>query len=287
MAPPYSTDLRWRIMWFVITQQVSANVVSTLFNISARTVSIDSISYVNLFLQSGDVVPRTRSYGPNRLLGDYEQLILLRLIIENPGIYLEEIQSKLYEVFGVDVSAPKICRTLKIMWCSRQHIALQRCEDTRTRFMAEISIYNAAMFVWIDETGCDRRNSMRRYGYSVRGIHPCDHKLLVRGVRYSGIAVMSLEGIHDVQIVEGSVNGGKFVTNTLIPIQNPFNGTNPLSVVIMDNCSIHHIASVMNLIENVAQAKVVFLPPYSPDLMPLEEAFSKVKGVMTKSSQLL
>ena len=130
---------------------------------------------------------------------------------------------------------------------------------------------------------------MRSYGYSVRGIPPCDHKLLVHGVRYSGIAVMSLEGIHDVQIVEGSVNGGKFeefVADTLIPIQNPFNGTNPLSVVIMDNCSIHHIASVMNLIENVAQVKVVFLHPYSPDLMPLEEAFSKVKGVMKANDKV-
>ena len=43
----------------------------------------------------------------------------------------------------MDVSAPTICMTLKIMGCSHQriqHIALQRCEDTRARFMAEISI---------------------------------------------------------------------------------------------------------------------------------------------------
>ena len=36
----------------------------------------------------------------------------------------------------------------------------------------------------------------------------------------------------------------------------------------------------MHLIETVAQAKLIFLPPYSPDLMPLEEAFSKVKDIM-------
>jgi len=84
--------------------------------------------------------------------------------------------------------------------------------------------------------------------------------------------VMSLEGIHDVQVVEGSVDGVKFeefVTETLMPILNPFDGTNPLSVVIMDNCSIHHVAPVVHLIETVAQAKLVFLPPYSPDLMSL------------------
>ena len=130
--------------------------------------------------------------------------------------------------------------------------------------MAEISIYDPAMFVWIDETGCDRQNSKRRYGYSVRGIPPRDHRLLVRGVRYSGITVMSLGGINDVQLVEGSVNGDKFeesVTETLLPILNPFDGTNTRSVVIMDNCSIHHVDPVKRLIETVAQAKLIFLPP--------------------------
>ena len=89
-------------------------------------------------------------------------------------------------------------------------------------------------------------------------------RLLIRGTRYSAIPVMSIQGIHDVQIVEGSVNGDKFesfITDTL----NPFNGSNSLSVVIMDNCSIHHVDRVINLIE-AAQVKLIFLPPYSPDL---------------------
>ena len=182
MAPPYSTDLRWRIVWLVLTLQVSSDVVSRLLNMSARTVT----RYVDLFQRTGDVVPRTRRYGPKRLLGDYEQLILLRLILENPGIYLEEIQSKLFDIFGVEVSTPTICRTLMIMGCSHQkiqYVALHRCEERRARFMAEISIYDPGMFIWIDETGCDRRSGMRRYGYSVRGIPPRDHRLLVRGVR--------------------------------------------------------------------------------------------------------
>jgi transposase len=56
----------------------------------------------------------------------------------------------------------------------------------------------------------------------------------------------------------------------------PFNGTNPNSVVIMDNCSIHHLHDVIKLIHSVG-ALVLFLPPYSPDLMPIEECFSKIK----------
>jgi len=54
----------------------------------------------------------------------------------------------------------------------------------------------------------------------------------------------------------------------------------------MDYCSIHHVAPVVHLIETVAQAKLVFLPPYSPDLMPLEEVFSKVKGVMKANDKV-
>ena len=155
--------------------------------------------------------------------------------------------------------------------------------------MAEISMYDPAMLVWVDETGCDERNCQRRHCYSVRGIPPQDHWILVRGVRYSGIPVMSLQGIHDVQIVEGSVNGLKFeefIVYTLMPILNPFNGTNPLSVVIMDNCSIYHTSFIKHLIKNVAQAKLIFLPPYSPDLMPLEEVFSKVKYTIKESDRL-
>ena len=63
---------------------------------------------------------------------------------------------------------------------------------------------------------------------------------------------MSLEGLHDVHIMEGSVNGirfEEFVTETLLPILNPFNGTNTRSVVVMDNCAIHHVGPVVHQID--------------------------------------
>ena len=204
MAPPYSTDLRWRIVWAALTFNSSPD-VARLFNVSARIVT----RYLNLFLQTGDVIPRCPHYGPYPLMGDYEQLILLRLILERPGIYLSEIQRKFFDMFGVEISVSTIlCRTLKFMGCSRQkiqYVALQRSDVYRARYMAEIAMHDPAMLVFIDETGSDRRNGQRRRGYSVRGIPPRDHRLLIRGVRYSGIAVMSLEGVHDMTFTSWKV----------------------------------------------------------------------------------
>ena len=119
--------------------------------------------------------------------------------------------------------------------------------------MAEISVYDPEMLVWIDETGCDRRDATRKYGYRVRGIPICDQRILVRGTRYTAIPVLSTEGIHDVFITEGTMNGerfSEFVRDVLLPHLNPFNGINPRSVVIMDNASIHHVDEDVDLIRS-------------------------------------
>ena len=57
---------------------------------------------------------------------------------------------------------------------------------------------------------CDRRNTVRKYGYSIRGILLCDQCVLVRGIRYSAIPVVSTAGMHDVYLAEWSTDGGKF-----------------------------------------------------------------------------
>ena len=74
----------------------------------------------SLINQTGDVHPATHQHGPPKLLGEFEQLVLLRLITENTGIYLYEIQTKLVARFGVTVSVATICRTLKFMGYSDQ-----------------------------------------------------------------------------------------------------------------------------------------------------------------------
>jgi len=84
------------------------------------------------------------------------------------------------------------------------------------------------------------------------------HRLLVKRTKYSAIPVMSVTGIH-VYLAEGSVDGDRFshyVTEYLLSVLLPFNGTNPCSIMIMDNASIHHVDTNVQLIEN-SQAKVI------------------------------
>ena len=87
--------------------------------------------------------------------------------------------------------------------------------------------------------------------------------------------------MEDVYIVEGSVNGAvflQFIQRCLLNIIQPFNSSNPRSVVVFDNASIHHLSTVINYLITAASALVRFLPPYSPDLNSIEKAFSKVKA---------
>ena len=184
------------------------------------------------------------------------------------------------------------CRTLKLMGCSRQamhRVPLQRSDDLRAKFMAHVSIYDPSMLVWLDESGCDKRNTVRKYGYSIRGIPLYDQRLFVRGTRYSAIPIVSTAGIHDVYLAKGNVNGDKFikfVKESLLPVLQSFNGVNSHSIVIMDNASIHHVEEVSNLIEGQAGTKLCYLPPYSPDLNPVEGVFSQVKSMMKENREL-
>ena len=91
--------------------------------------------------------------------------------------------------------------------------------------------------------------------------------------------------MHDVYLAEGSINGERctqFVESCLLPILNPFNGVNQHSVVIMDNTSIHHVDMVQDLLEG-AGARLIFLPPYLPDLNPVEGVYDiKVSHFTTR-----
>ena len=76
--------------------------------------------------------------------------------------------------------------------------------------MEEMAYLDADMLVWLDECGSTRRNEVRKYGCSLRGLTPISYtinKLLVHGQRLSAISVVTTRRIEDVFITNKSVNG--------------------------------------------------------------------------------
>ena len=130
------------------------------------------------------------------------------------------------------------------------------------------------MMVFVDESGCDRRDAIRKFGYGLRGKSAKRQKLLVRGQHVSIIAAMTTECILEVKVVKGTVTGEiflDFVKNLLLP--------HLIVLIILDNRSVHHISGVVKSLNQVGTI-VRYLPPYSPDYNLIELLFSKVKSIM-------
>ena len=103
-------------MWIYTVNNITIEEISQLLCVSKSTV----YRYLEKFECIGDVRPKSHHHGPNRLLGELEQVLLLRIILSNPGIYLSEVQSMIFSKFGRNISLSTICRTLKYMGCTVQ-----------------------------------------------------------------------------------------------------------------------------------------------------------------------
>lgn len=195
-------------------------------------------------------------------------------------MYLSEIRQEIYDTVQVNVAVSTICRLLKRYGITRKKIvqvAIQRNYSLRGSFLAQCSLLNPNMFVW---AGTDRRDSIRKYGYALRGMRPVSHRIISRGQRFNVIAAISSTGMMADDMTTNTVTGDAFfdfLRGTLIPEMLPFNGQNERSILVMDNCTVHHVRPVTTLLKQ-AGIVTLFLPPYSPDLNPIEEVFSLVKG---------
>ena len=248
-----------------------------------------------LFNATGDV--KKRKHPPNSgttVLTEIDKIIILETVLDKPEVLLLELQQTLILETGTCVDVSTIWRFLQVSNFTRQKVVMvakQRSDLLLTEYLLDMQVSHGhpEMLVFVDETGADRRNYPRRFGYSLRGKPAVSKKLLVRSQRVSANAAMSTEGILDCYTVTGSVNESQFsdfVQQALLPQLQPFNGVNARSVVILDNASTHHVDGVVDLIESTG-ALVVFLPPYSPDLNAIEEAFFKLKITLRANEALL
>jgi transposase len=156
---------------------------------------------------------------------------------------------------------------------------MERDEWQRAAWRVMVAqLLDARSLVFVDEMGTNTSLSPV-YGWSKKGERAHCSVPRNRGKNTTLLASMSLEGMGPSLAVEGATTSAVFETyveRVLAP--NLRKG----QVVVMDNLSAHKRARVRDLIEGRG-CELLYLPPYSPDLSPIEEAFSKIKGLLRKA----
>lgn len=131
------------------------------------------------------------------------------------------------------------------------------------------------LLVFIDETWV-KTNMVRTHGRAICGqrlVAPAPHG---HWKTSTFIAALREDGLVAPAAFDGAINGTSFlayVEQVLVPTLRPDD------IVILDNLGSHKVAGVRRAIE-AAGAQLLFLPPYSPDLNPIEQVFAKLKAVL-------
>jgi transposase len=151
--------------------------------------------------------------------------------------------------------------------------------ERRAAWVAGQLDLDPSTLVFIDETGASTKMA-RRYGRAPRGQRlrasvPHGHWMTT-----TFVGALRLSGMTAPMVLDGPMTGAWFlayVEQELVPTLMPGD------TVILDNLAAHKSAAVRQAIE-AAGANIRFLPPYSPDLNPIENAFSKFKALLRKAA---
>ncbi len=156
--------------------------------------------------------------------------------------------------------------------------ALERDEWLRAAWRVLVAQpLDARRLVFVDEMGTNISLSSL-YAWAPKGERAHCSVPRNRGPNTTVLSSMSLEGMGSTLAVEGATTSAVFeayVEEVLAPTLRSG------QVVVMDNLSAHKGERIKELIEERG-CELVYLPPYSPDFNPIEEAFSKIKGLLRK-----
>lgn len=138
---------------------------------------------------------------------------------------------------------------------------------------------NPERLVFIDETGA-ATNMARRYGRCPRGQRllssvPCGHWKTT-----TFVAALRINQVTAPCVLDGPMDGESFrayIEQFVVPTLRPGD------IVVVDNLSSHKAPGVREAIESVG-AELRYLPPYSPDLNPIEQFFAKLKALLRKAA---
>ncbi len=143
----------------------------------------------------------------------------------------------------------------------------------REAWAAKILGLDPAKVVFIDETGANTKMT-RRYGRAARGQRVIGRVPHGHWKTTTFVAGLRADGLVAPMVLDGAMNGDVFVAyveQVLVPTLRPGD------VVVMDNLSSHKRVAAVRAIAG-AGGSVACLPPYSPELNPIELAFAKIKA---------
>ena len=131
--------------------------------------------------------------------------------------------------------------------------------------------------VFLDESGVNT-DLTRLYGRALSSQRAVDHAPLNTPQTTTVLSSIRLDGEKAFTTYQGGTTGGRFVQylkETLLPTLRPGD------IVVMDNMRSHHVKAVREILEAKGM-KVLYLPPYSPDLNPIEKMWSKMKAILRR-----
>jgi transposase len=274
---PLSQDLRQRIVDTVARGEGSLSRISQRFLVNVSTI----VRLLKRHRQTGTVEPKPHAGGRRPALGPDDLERLRALIREQPDATLDELRERL----GVSCSVMAVSRALRRLGITRKKKVLHASErDTpesrrkRRLFREKLAGIEPERLIFVDETGANtamtRTHGRAPKGERVPGAVPGSWTslTLICGLRLSGVtAPLVFRGSTDTVTFE------TYVGQALVPQLHPGD------VVIWDNLKPHKAKSVLEAIER-AGARLIPLPPSSPDYSPIEEMFSKVKGALKSAA---
>ena len=147
----------------------------------------------------------------------------------------------------------------------------------RTKFKKEVAVLEVERFKFLDESSVNM-SMTRLYGRAAPDQRVVDSTPQPSGPQTTTLAVIGLTGLTAPLVLSGAVNGSVFygyIEQCVVPTLKPGD------VLFMDNLSAHKVVGIEALIE-ACGARLIYLPPYSPDFNPIELAWSKVKTILRR-----
>lgn len=149
--------------------------------------------------------------------------------------------------------------------------------EKRKKWNGLISGFSASDLVFLDESGCNT-DMTRRYAYSFGGSRAVDATPLSKPKNTTVLSSIQLNGTLHYTTFSGGTTVERFKRYLETDLLPHLNGN---SVLVMDNMKSHHAKAVKNLLDS-SGIRYIYLPPYSPDLNPIEKLWSKVKALLRK-----